>query len=454
MDKIKILAIETSCDETAAAVIGEIDDVEAGVARSRNKFGMTRPVVLSNVISSSVELHAKTGGIVPEVASREQMKFMVPVVAEALMKSVGNKFSIFNFQFSNNSQIPNSKIENTEYYQQTIELLDDITHIAVTAGPGLIGSLLVGFNAAKTLAYARDLPIIPINHIEGHLYSVFNGEISKSEFNTDPSASLGMTDRLSISNQTPNPKPQILNPMFPVLALTVSGGHTMLVLMHDHGKYEIIGATIDDAVGEAYDKVARLLGLGYPGGPAISKLAEQFRNQFSIFNFQFSIKSQNPKSQVPNPPTIFFPRPMLKDGTFNFSFSGLKTAVMIKVKKIMAKNNLADAAEIGLETKQEIAAAFEEAVADVLSFKLGKAVEKYQPKSVIFAGGVSANSYLQERLKTDVKRLKSDIEFLTPTHEMSGDNAAMIGLAAYYHIKRGNISTWRDVKVDANLKLI
>ncbi len=393
---IKILAIETSCDETAAAVIGENPSDDGG-----------QPVILSNVISSSVDLHAKTGGIVPEVASRAQMETIVPVISEALISS---RFKVQGSRSLN--------------YQEAIKLLDDITHIAVTAGPGLIGSLLVGFSAAKTLAYARDLPIIPINHIEGHVYSAFGGEFPISNF------------------------------QFPMLALTVSGGHTMLVLMKDHGRYEVVGQTIDDAVGEAYDKVARLLGLGYPGGPQISKLAERFRNQFSIFNFQFSNNSQNSKFKIQNSAKIVFPRPIMKDGTFNFSFSGLKTAVLIRVKKIMAENNFEKAEDIDSGTKEEICAAFEEAVADVLAHKTAKAIEKYQPKSVIFAGGVSANQYLVEKLRTKVEELKPDIQFFTPTREMSGDNAAMIGLAAYYHIRRGDIADWRSIHVDANLKLV
>ena len=452
-------------------MIGEEIDADAKVTGSRIsslQSGMTGkyPVILSNIISSSVELHAKTGGIVPEVASREQMRFIVPVVSEALLSAanLSSQPEVHpGVEMTKGKEWIPDQVGDGNYFR-SIKLLDDITHVAVTAGPGLIGSLLVGFNAAKTLAYARDLPIIPINHIEGHLYSAFSRVISKSEFSSDPSTSLGMTEGLSISNppaqaehlragQVPNPKSQVLSPMFPVLALTVSGGHTMLVLMKDHGKYEILGATIDDAVGEAYDKVSRLLGLGYPGGPAVSELANQFRN--GISNFKFLISKQIPihNSQIQNSP-IEFPRPIMKDGTFNFSFSGLKTAVLVLTKKIVTAEKLNSAEEIDLETKQKIAAAFEEAVADVLSFKLGKAIEKYQSKTVVFAGGVSANLYLRDRLKVSVERLNPDIKFLTPTREMSGDNAAMIGLAAYYHIKRGDTSTWRDIQIDANLKLV
>ncbi|MDO8444217.1 MAG: tRNA (adenosine(37)-N6)-threonylcarbamoyltransferase complex transferase subunit TsaD [bacterium] len=437
---IRILAIETSCDETAAAVIGE----ENG-----------QPVILSNIISSSVNLHAETGGIVPEVASREQMKYMVPVVSQALINSkheIRNSKQIQNPNDQNSKPVSDFDIRISDFYSEAIfELQNNITHIAVTAGPGLIGSLLVGFNAAKTLAYARDLPIIPINHIEGHLYSALAEEfkISNLKFKNN--------DKIE---KLKNEK------IFPALALTVSGGHTMLVLMKNHGDYDIIGQTIDDAVGEAYDKVARLLGLNYPGGPEIAKLAEHFRNR--VHSTQYSVPSQdkNPEycelSTEDSRSPIVFPRPIINDGTFNFSFSGLKTAVLVKVKKIMAENNLQSATDINLRTKEEIAAAFEEAVADVLTFKTVKAVEKYSPRAVIFAGGVSANHYLVESLKLSldtardrkVKSIEPDIQFLTPPKEMSGDNAAMIGLAAYYHIQRGDVSDWSSVKVDANLKLI
>lgn len=389
---IKILAIETSCDETAAAVISEVKG---------------EPVILSNVISSSVDLHAQTGGIVPEVASRAQMEFILPVITKALRESR-------QAVSGDDQKLRNSELGTCDY-QQAYESLADISHIAVTAGPGLIGSLLVGFNAAKTLAYTKDLPLIAVNHIEGHIYSAMGGSELGGE---------------TITNS------QLRTPSFPLIALTVSGGHTLLVLMKDHGDYEILGGTIDDAVGEAYDKVAQLLGLGYPGGPALSKLASEFRD----------------KSEIRSP--INFPRPIMRDGTYNFSFSGLKTAVLIYTKKIVAELNLSNPTEIDLATKQEIAAAFEEAVADVLSFKLGKAIEQFEPKTVVFAGGVSANKYLCERLQSKLAEISPNSELRTPSFNLTGDNAAMIGLTAYHHIKNGQVSDWRSAKVDANLKLI
>lgn len=350
------MAIETSCDETAAAVIGVEND---------------RPVVLSNIISSSADLHAKTGGIVPEVASRAHMEAMMPVVEEALDQA-------------------KLKIEN-------------ITHIAATNGPGLIGSLLVGFNAAKTIAYARDLPFIPINHIEGHIYSAFSRESN-------------------ISN--------LKSKIFPILALTVSGGHTSLTMMKDHGKYETIGETIDDAAGEAFDKVAKLLGLGYPGGPIVSKFASKFRDKAS--SYQLS--------------AISFPRPLLNKPNFDFSFSGLKTAVLTQVLKLKAKSSKLTASQ-----KQEICFAFEEAAVDVLTTKTVRAARKYKPRAVILAGGVAANKRLREALSYQLSA--AGFKLFVPPIELCGDNAAMIGLAAYYHIVKNNIPELFSTTVDSNTAL-
>ena len=379
---IRILAIESSCDETAASVIEEIDG---------------KPVVRSNVISSQVDLHAKTGGVVPEVASRAHMEAINPVIALALLEAN-------NAQAADNLENADLNI-GAESYQEAIRLFAKITHIAVTAGPGLVGSLLVGFNAAKTLSYTQKLPIVAVNHIEGHIYS---GLVNLS------------SDEIK----------------FPLLALTVSGGHTSLTLMLDHGKYEQLGQTLDDAVGEAYDKVAKLLNLGYPGGPIISKLAQEFRNEFSNKAIDCS--------------PIVFPRPIINDGSSNFSFSGLKTAVLQKV--INLRKETAD--DLTMSQKIGIAAAFEESVADVLCTKTRRAIEQHQPKSVIFAGGVSANPYLASRLKQMIDEFDREIIFLNPERKMTGDNAAMIGIAAYYHIQNNEISEWDEIKVDSNWELV
>lgn len=365
---IKILAIESSCDETAAAVIGA--DEKGG------------PVILSSVVSSQVDLHAKTGGVVPEVASRAHMEAIVPIITEALIQSgVGSR--------EQGAGVPD--------YTDAIEILQNhIDYIAVTAGPGLIGSLLVGFNAAKTIAYSLDKPIIPVNHIEGHIYSPLATTENKFEF--------------------------------PVLTLTVSGGHTSLTLLRDHVEYETIGGTKDDAAGEAFDKVAKLLGLGYPGGPEVSKLASEFR-------------SKNEKT------SFLFPRPILNDGTFNFSFSGLKTAVLQHVLNVKKERELTE------NDKEEICAAFEDASVDVLTTKAMRAVEKYKPKTLVLAGGVAANKRLREILKQKVDSCESQINLLIPSIDLCGDNAAMIGVAVFYHLQKGNVSTWQEVKCDSNLEI-
>ena len=390
-DHIRILAIETSCDETAAAVISNCHsefpprqvEGETGASESpgsRNEFGVATPVILSSVVSSQADLHTKTGGVVPEVASRAHMESILPVVEEALAKA--------------NDE---TRITNDEFRKR--DLLEGVTHIAVTNCPGLIGSLLVGFNAAKTIAYAKNLPFVPVNHIEGHIYSAIGRESLES-----------------------NEESQI---EFPIIALTVSGGHTSLTLMKDHGEYETLGETIDDAAGEAFDKVAKLLDLGYPGGPAVSKFAAEFRAENTDSN-------------------IKFPRPLMDKSNFDFSFSGLKTAVLTLVKKL--KNQ-----EIK-KLKNEICWAFEEAVVDVLCTKTIRAAKKFQPKAAILAGGVAANRRLRDELK---KRLEEiNIELKMPEMSLCGDNAAMIGVAAFYHIVNGDIpKDIFSVTVDSNTGL-
>ena len=429
---IKILAIETSCDETAAAVIGEADEISNSkfliskrIQNSRFKF----PKIMSNVVSSQVDLHAKTGGIVPEVASRAHMESILPVIEEALLLANSNARASMINQTSNSPPMPRlrraGKFQNKKFGNLNIEhLLGDITHIAVTNGPGLIGSLLVGFNAAKTIAYVRNLPLIPINHIEGHIYSAFSREFSIFNFH------------FSNKSQIPNSNTQKINSLqltadnFPVLALTVSGGHTSLALMKNHGEYETIGETIDDAAGEAFDKVAKLLGLGYPGGPVVSKFASEFRNK--TYNLQLT--------------TYSFPRPLLNKPNFDFSFSGLKTAVLTKVLKMTTNNR-----QLTTDEKEQLCFAFEEAVVDVLATKTLRAAKKFKPRTVILAGGVAANSRLREELSLRLKTY--NLVLLMPPIELCGDNAAMIGLAAYYHIVSGESGDWRKAKVDANLEL-
>ncbi len=335
---MKILGIETSCDETAVAV------VEDG----------TR--ILSNVIASQVEIHSRYGGIVPEVASRQHLLAMNPTLDKAL--------------------------------EEAKVTLRDVDAIAVTSGPGLAGSLVVGVNLAKSLALACNLPLVPVNHLEGHIYANWLGEDL---------------------------------PEFPLLCLIVSGGHTDLVLMTDHGRYEQLGRTRDDAAGEAFDKVARLLGLGYPGGPIIEKVARD----------------------VVNPRKL--PRAWLKD-TDDFSFSGLKTASLHMARDLGIVEE-----EPSSETSQlaaEVAAGFQESVVDVLVTKTCQSARKHGVKQILLAGGVAANSALRGLMLQ-----RAPVPVHIPSPILCTDNGAMIAACGYFRFMAGETAGW-DLDVDANLKLV
>lgn len=342
-----ILGIESSCDETAAAIIkGHKEDLS----------------LCSNVVSSQINLHKKYGGVVPEVAAREHVLNILPVIEEAL-QTAGIKRK---------------------------EVAKKISAIAVTTGPGLITSLMVGIETAKTLAYVWKLPLIAVNHIEGHLYSNF---IQAS-------------------------------PKLPAIILTVSGGHTQLVIMKNHLHYKTIGETRDDAAGEAFDKAAKLLGLGYPGGPMVSKQAQNWA-------------TKNKGQQT----TIILPRPMIKDISFDFSFSGLKTALLYAIRD--DKNYK--------KRIPEYCFAFEQAVVDVLVAKTIRAAKKFGVASVMLAGGVAANSALREKLSEEVEKI--GLHFYMPDFKYTTDNATMIAAAGYYKFKAKKTIPWQKVTVDPNLEL-
>lgn len=345
---MKILGIETSCDETAASVVhGEGNDLR----------------VLSNTVSSQIEVHKKYGGVIPEVAARQHVLNMLPVVNESLEEA-------------------GIKKDNAS---------GEVDAIAVANGPGLVTSLIVGVETAKSLALTWGLPLIGINHIEGHIYSNFLERAEDIEF--------------------------------PALILTVSGGHTMLILMRDHFDYEVLGETRDDAAGEAFDKAAQLLDIGYPGGPAVSRQAEKFQQQTSS--------------------GIEFPRPMLKNNDFDFSFSGLKTSLLYKIEK-------------DPEWKERIPAycyEFQKAIVEVLSRKTIKAALDKKVKTVMLAGGVSANSELKEQLKKEVSEKLSGVKFFSPNGEYTTDNAAMIAAAGYYRTLEGQVSDWKNITVNCNAEL-
>jgi N6-L-threonylcarbamoyladenine synthase len=320
-----ILGIESSCDETAAAV------VEDGRR------------VLSDVISSQVAIHARYGGVVPEVASRQHLLQIVPVLEGALADA-----------------------EVT---------LDDIDAIAVTHGPGLMGSLMVGVNTAKSIAYARGLPLIGVHHLEGHTYAAWLG-------GTDPAT----------------------DPGFPLIVLIASGAHTDLIVMRGHGDYEVVGRTRDDAAGEAFDKAGRILGLSYPGGPAVQKVATGVSPSFKL------------------------PRAWLGD-SLDFSFSGLKTAVLHKAQALGVYPAPDGGPAPALAA--EIAAAFQDSVVDVIATKAIAAVERYGAKGLVLGGGVSANGPLREACR------RAPVPVIIPAPKLCTDNGSMIGAAGYYRFIRG-----------------
>ena len=296
---------------------------------------------------------------------------------------------------------------------------NSVTAIAVTAGPGLVGSLIVGVEFARGLSAATGIPVVPVNHLEGHVYAGFASGISNFKF---------LISKANIKPLTPNAQPE-----FPALALIVSGGHTMLVLMRKHLDYEIIGSTLDDAAGECFDKVARMLGLPYPGGPALEKL---------------SLRG--------NPKAFDFPRSMLHSHDYNFSFSGLKTAVFYKLRSLGLVNSNAEpilkSKILNLKSiKADIAASFQQAVIDVLVAKTLKAAEELKVKSILVGGGVIANSALRDALANEL-RIKNYKLRMSPK-ELATDNALSIAIAGAHHFARGHTIPWQKLDANASLRL-
>lgn len=334
---MRILGIESSCDETAMSIVSKNDGVI---------------VIEKSLVASQIDLHKIYGGVVPEVAAREHVSAIFPMLLELGVSRDGH----------------------------------EIDAISVTAGPGLVAALRIGVELAKTLAWMWNKPLVAANHLEGHVYSVWS--------------------------QTPTPA-------FPALCLLVSGGHTELFLMRDHGQYELIGMTRDDAAGEAFDKVAKLLGLGYPGGPAISKIALEGNSN-----------------------AIAFPRPMLESGDSDFSFSGLKTAVRV-YREAHPEASVED-----------IAASFQQAVVEILTIKTLAAANRFASKSVILSGGVSANRALREMLSSELAKQFPDVTFHAPDISLSGDNAVMIAIAGLHRAEQKDFVDPLTLQANPNMRLI
>ncbi len=321
-----ILAIESSCDETSVAIIEDGNEI------------------LSNIVASQINSHKRFGGVVPEVASRHHVEQIVGCIDEALKEA------------------------NVE--------VDDLGAVAVTYGPGLVGALLIGITAAKSFAWANELPLIPVNHMAGHIYAAsFVSEMS-----------------------------------FPAMALLVSGGHTELVLMKEHGSFKIIGETRDDACGEAYDKVGRVLGLKYPSGKEIDQMAHVGEDSYN------------------------FPRAMIREDNYDFSFSGLKSSFINLVHNAEQRDELLD--------NNNLAASFQASVIEVLVTKTMRACKEYSVKQLIVAGGVAANQGLRTALGKSVHEELNQVELVVPPLRLCGDNAAMIGAVAFIEAEKGNFANW------------
>jgi len=351
-----ILGIESSCDETAASII-----------KADPKTG--RIQVLSNIISSQIEIHKKYGGVVPEVAAREHVLNILPVINESLIKA---------------------KITP-----------DSLDLIGVTRGPGLITSLITGVETVRTLAFAWNKPVIEVNHIDGHIHANF----------IDPASKIN----------------------YPALIMTVSGGHTNLVKMDKTGKIKILGETRDDAAGEAYDKGAKMMGLGYPGGPIIAQYAEKYQLD----------QKRNPQKTDKRELPINLPRPMINSVDLDFSFSGLKTALLYQLQK--DKN--------WRERLPEYCYEYQRAIIDLLISKTIKAARKIKARTVMLSGGVSANNELRARMTETVARQLPGVNFLVPAKGYTTDNATMIAVAAFYQIKRQKPTDFSRMRVDASLQL-
>ncbi len=445
---MKILSIETSCDETAISLMKVKSDTKGHHFK-----------ILGNELSSQIALHTQYGGVFPMMAKREHDKNILPILIKVLKEAKLYKLKVKPKQINNlldkNDELKTKEknkilkiLEREEFLRENFvdKLIKikkpDIDAIAITTGPGLVPALWVGISFAKALSVLWDIPLVPVNHMEGHIFSIFPKK-GKS-FNVKNTESL-----------------------FPALSLLVSGGHTELILIKDWMKYKKIGQTRDDAVGEAFDKVARMLGLPYPGGPEISRLAKEERNSYSdmtefsgpqisspIHSFS-KTEAQSDHENLNNPlPLIKLPRPMIYTKDYDFSFSGLKTAVLYMIRNLGKLND---------NMKREIAREFEDSAIEVLVHKTIKAIKEYKIKTLIVGGGVSANSYLQEQIQNKINEINKNLskarpysktKVYFPSKTLTGDNAQMIAIAGYFQYKNKKYTKRvNTLKANGNLSL-
>lgn len=408
---MKVLGIETSCDESAVCLVEA-----AGSYGADFSFR-----VLGNALASQAALHAEYGGVFPNLAKREHARALVPLL-EDVLRQAGEPTAVQGDPLDKSALAPLLERE-PELLERLTEFSSrngkpDIDCIAVTHGPGLEPALWVGVNFAKALSLAWGIPLVAVNHMEGHIFA--------SLIRCEEGAGLQLT-----GDSVPLSETCILSPVtFPLLSLLISGGHTELVLSREFMRYERIGETRDDAAGEAFDKVARLLGLPYPGGPEISRLAAEARANSIEADFTFT-------------------RPMLHSGDYDFSFSGLKTEVRKLVDNTARLQG--QTLEISSQFKMQVAREFEECVADVLITKTLRAIEEFGVETLVVGGGVSANTYIRSEL---ARRLaKSGCTLLIPPPELATDNAIMIALAGYFRAYRGEFAGPDTLRAIGNLRL-
>jgi len=394
---MKILAIETSCDDTGISILE--------VKRSGKKDTFK---ILANNVNSQISIHSPYGGVFPGLAKREHLKNL-PIVLEKTLKQAKLK-------------------------------MEKIDVIAVTYGPGLEPALWTGIVFAKELSVKYKIPVVKVNHMEGHIFSIFPMKGKTFAIDSDKK-------------------------IFPMLSLLVSGGHTELIVVKGWEKYKKIGKTRDDAAGEAFDKVARMLGLPYPGGPEISRLAgiERVEREKNIIPLlRGGLKSRGgcippPPSGTPQEENLILPRPMIYSKDYDFSFSGLKTAVLYMIRDLKKENpNILEDENF----KQQMAKEFEDAVVETLVYKTKKAIKEFKIKTLIVGGGVSANKYLQEVMLREIKELKQSkvlpysVKVHFPSKSLTGDNAIMIGIAGYYQAKNKKfVKNLNSIKAEGNLSL-